>query len=162
MVALLSGCAHFPEGPIGAGDSLPMLLRTQDVQAATAPSTRPLVTHFWALWCAPCMRELPASVELARQANAKGYDVLFVNVDAADRRDTVLSELRRLNAFGVARYVQLSRSVSVKTVTDLFDSEWSGALPATFGLTPQRKVVFARKGPMQAGDEAQLLEALGH
>lgn len=39
----------------------------------------PLFLHFWATWCAPCRRELPALIEAAR---ALGVTVIAVSMDA--------------------------------------------------------------------------------
>src|SRR5690606_28852367 len=39
----------------------------------------PLLLHFWATWCAPCRRELPALIEAARE---HGVRVVVVSMDA--------------------------------------------------------------------------------
>lgn len=47
---------------------------------ALAPG-RPRVLHFWATWCAPCIRELPAFLDFARAA-APRAELLAISLDA--------------------------------------------------------------------------------
>jgi peroxiredoxin len=40
---------------------------------------RPVLLNFWASWCGPCRRELPAIVKLHEELKSKGLVVLGVN-----------------------------------------------------------------------------------
>ncbi|MDO7853813.1 TlpA family protein disulfide reductase [Hymenobacter convexus] len=40
---------------------------------------------FWGTWCAPCMKEMPASIELKKQF--EGRDVAFVFISVGDKED---------------------------------------------------------------------------
>jgi len=42
---------------------------------------KPLVVNFWATWCAPCVRELPALQRFAREHAAQGWRVIALAVD---------------------------------------------------------------------------------
>ena len=42
---------------------------------------RPLVINFWATWCVPCVRELPALQRFAREHAVRGWKVLALAVD---------------------------------------------------------------------------------
>jgi len=42
---------------------------------------RVILLNFWATWCPPCRRELPAFIELQEQYGAKGFQVLGVAID---------------------------------------------------------------------------------
>ena len=47
-----------------------------------------VVMNFWATWCPPCMREMPAVEQLASRYKNKGLVVISVNVeDAATARE---------------------------------------------------------------------------
>ena len=50
---------------------------------------KPYIMTFWASWCGPCKKELPALAELHAKMAAKGLQIIGVNVDrdksAADR-----------------------------------------------------------------------------
>ena len=39
------------------------------------------VVNFWATWCPPCVEEFPAMMELQRQLEGQGLEILFVSVD---------------------------------------------------------------------------------
>ncbi len=39
------------------------------------------IVNFWASWCPPCVEEFPAMVELQRQLEGTGVEMLFVSVD---------------------------------------------------------------------------------
>ncbi|MCM2276585.1 MAG: TlpA family protein disulfide reductase [Oligoflexia bacterium] len=43
---------------------------------------KPLILHFWASWCPPCIDEIPQLVALAKRFNGKPLTVLMVNLDA--------------------------------------------------------------------------------
>ena len=42
---------------------------------------KPLVINFWATWCVPCVRELPALQRFAREHAGRGWKVLALAVD---------------------------------------------------------------------------------
>jgi cytochrome c biogenesis protein CcmG/thiol:disulfide interchange protein DsbE len=50
----------------------------------------PVVVNFWASWCVPCRREMPAFAETHA---AVGEQVVFLGVNHADDRDAALSLL---------------------------------------------------------------------
>lgn len=43
---------------------------------------KPLLINFWATWCAPCIRELPALQRFQRDYEARGWRVLALAVDS--------------------------------------------------------------------------------
>ena len=44
---------------------------------------KPLVLNFWATWCPPCVREMPALDRFHREHGAKGWQVLGLAADNA-------------------------------------------------------------------------------
>jgi len=54
--------------------------------ALSAQAGRWVLVNFWATWCKPCVRELPALGRLHRDYGPRGLTVLAVNVDRGRRR----------------------------------------------------------------------------
>ena len=45
---------------------------------------KPLVLNFWATWCPPCVREMPALDRFHREHSARGWQVLGLAADNAE------------------------------------------------------------------------------
>ena len=41
----------------------------------------PIILHFWATWCGPCVQELPQLIKLAQQMRQQGFVVVAVAMD---------------------------------------------------------------------------------
>ena len=52
-----------------------------------------VLINFWAGWCAPCIHEMPGLYELQKRFQAKGFEVLAVNMD--DNPEDGIKVLRR-------------------------------------------------------------------
>lgn len=91
---------------------------------------RPLVLNFWATWCPPCVREMPALDRFYREHNAKGWQVLGL---AADNAEAVR---KFLAATPVAFPIALAGFAAV---------EWSRRLGNPSGGLPFT-VVYGRDG----------------
>lgn len=151
-----AGCA----GPERTERTLATLRTEAEARAALTPHGRPLVVHFWALWCPACTEELSAQGELARQARAAGADVVFVNLDLPEDSARVLKQLAKAGAVEGARHVQLSEALDPGAVASLVDRHWSAGIPATFALGPGGAVAARVVGPVSAADRENLLRLL--
>lgn len=45
------------------------------------PAQRTRIVHFWATWCAPCVKELPSLLAFARDMRDRGIDVVAIAVN---------------------------------------------------------------------------------
>ena len=54
---------------------------------------RVVFLHFWASWCAPCVKEFPAIIGLEERFKARGFTVLAVAADSEERAREFLSSL---------------------------------------------------------------------
>lgn len=57
------------------------------------------ILHFWATWCAPCLKELPELDASIQQAKEQGYKVLPINTDAnsLEKSTALFSRLKIAN-----------------------------------------------------------------
>ena len=87
---------------------------------------QPVVVTFWATWCAPCVKEFPDLMALARRRT----DVAFVSVSIDDEQDAAALGrfvAERQPPFPVYRKADRHDSEFIDTV----DPAWSGVVPAT-------------------------------
>ena len=91
---------------------------------------RPLVVNFWATWCPPCIREMPAIDRFYRDFQVRGWQVLGIAADNAPAVQKFLAATPVGFSIAVAGFpgVELSRQLG----------NLSGGLPFT--------VVFDRTG----------------
>jgi len=104
----------------------------------------PLLVNYWATWCDPCRDEFPDLVKIDKAYRAKGLDFIAITLDdLADIKTAVPKFLRTMNA---TMPVYLLNVADPEPAINLVDSEWSGALPATFLYDNQGKVVYKHFG----------------
>jgi thiol-disulfide isomerase/thioredoxin len=91
---------------------------------------RPVLAHFWASWCGPCLEELPLVDKFARDMKARGVDVVSLSLDDPDRAGAHVVEVL------AARAPTLTRNIVKVSDSDAFisaiDPRWEGAIPAVF------------------------------
>ncbi len=155
LLALAAGAAADAGSPaLGHLDNL------AQARAALSHPDHPLLVHFWALWCPPCLEELPQQGALAREARAAGADVLFINLDPVEDSARVLKQLAKARALDGPRHVQLSESLDPGAVTSLIDRDWDASIPATFALRPGGAVAARFVGAISPEARENLLRAL--
>lgn len=101
-----------------------------------------LIVNFWAPWCAPCRREIPALIEIQQQYAARGVRVLGLAFDGED-------SVRRFAADYAIPYPLFlvgDRSAMYNTV---FGNR-SGSLPFTALLDRELKIRFSHNGEVSA------------
>lgn len=87
------------------------------------------VINFWATWCIPCVKELPAFDQLNREYQGKKFKMILVSMDFG--KDVV----KRVDAYRKKK--NLSPEVVILDDPDSnswipkIDKDWSGAIPAT-------------------------------
>ena len=102
-----------------------------------------VVVNFWATWCAPCIKELPALASFARQ-HPQRVTVLGVNYERIT--PTALQQFLHDHGvdFAVASWPPHTPDTPLGTIR---------AVPTTIVVSPQGKIAFRHHGEI---DQAQL------
>ncbi|MBU2906343.1 MULTISPECIES: TlpA disulfide reductase family protein [Arenibacter] len=105
--------------PIYNFESLKPLLNTN--------SDKVHIVNFWAMWCAPCVKELPILKEY--EANNPNVEILLVSLDFPENIETKLKPF--LKKKGITSKVVLLDDPDANSWIDKIDPNWSGAIPFT-------------------------------
>jgi thiol-disulfide isomerase/thioredoxin len=87
------------------------------------------VVNFWATWCAPCVKELPAFAKLKEQYADKNVEVLLVSLDFPKQKEKKLIPF--INKKKIQSKVLLLDDVNEDYWIKQINDKWSGAIPAT-------------------------------
>jgi thiol-disulfide isomerase/thioredoxin len=89
---------------------------------------RPLVLNFWATWCPPCIKELPALDRFHREWSPRGWQVVGLAVDGAQpvreflRKQPLSFAVGMAGLEGTALSRQLGNDQGALPFTAVFDS----------------------------------------
>ena len=110
-----------------------------------------LVINFWAPWCAPCRREIPALIEIQREYAERGVRVLGLAFDGAEPVQNFAEE------YGIDYPLFLVGNRS--SMYNAAFSNPSGSLPYTALLSPDRSILYQHNGEVSAQQLREQLEA---
>ena len=106
---------------------------------------RPVVLNFWASWCPPCRKEMPALATAARQLKGR---VAFVGVDTSDDRNA---------AVAFAAYSQVGYPLGFDPQATVSRNYGVFGLPTTY-FVAGGKIVGRETGGMSQARLHQLLD----
>ena len=109
----------------------------------------PLLINFWALWCSPCLKELPHLNQLHKKYKDKGFKVLAINVDTEKPISQIRSYIKRNS---------LEMLSSIEPNLRSFKKLNGKAMPYTILINSSNKVIYKHNGYV-LGDEI-ILEKL--
>jgi cytochrome c biogenesis protein CcmG, thiol:disulfide interchange protein DsbE len=116
------------ENIVKAGDRAPNFsLRADNGKTVTARDFggKLLLVNFWASWCAPCVEEMPALNEMARELGPKGLVVLAVSQDkeeSAYKQFLAKNPVDFMTVRDPSKDVQLSYGTTLLPESYLIDS----------------------------------------
>lgn len=98
------------------------------------------VINFWATWCKPCVKELPAFEQLEKENLDTKVKVVLVSLDFPDRLEKgVLPFIEKHN---LKSEVVLLDDPDANSWIPAVSKEWSGAIPATLMVKNGRSTFY--------------------
>ncbi|WP_209330070.1 TlpA family protein disulfide reductase [Lunatimonas salinarum] len=112
--------------PSDTADSVQIISFEEFEQMAGRPSEKLVIYNFWATWCAPCVKEMPAFEKV--NGDYPDVDLVFISLDDGRRPERVNSFIERR---AIKAPVFLLSDVDFNSWIEKVSKDWSGAIPAT-------------------------------
>lgn len=97
------------------------------------------VVNFFASWCAPCIKEIPAFLQLMNSTQNTKTKVLFVSVDfKTDAEKNLEHIINKLHLPPIYLLDEPNGNVWINEI----DNNWSGGIPATLIIKKNKKRKF--------------------
>ena len=87
------------------------------------------LVNFWASWCEPCIKELPAFERIGKEYKDDKVKVLLVSLDFSKQIETRLVPFLEKNSIG-SEVIVLNDADANKWI-DRVEPSWTGSIPAT-------------------------------
>ena len=100
------------------------------------------VVNFWATWCMPCVKELPAFEKLYQKYKDKNVEVVLVSLDFSKQIETNLIPFIQKKKLQ-SKILHFEDSNEQFWIRDIADN-WSGAIPATLIYNKQKRKFYER------------------
>jgi thiol-disulfide isomerase/thioredoxin len=100
------------------------------------------VINFWATWCAPCVKELPAFEKLRVNYNEKNVEVILVSLDFPNQVESKLIPFVKKNK--LKSQVVLLNDPDQDTWIPKISKKWSGSIPATLIYNSKKRAFYER------------------
>lgn len=117
-------------------------LLAQDIKTYNFKELSPLLhketdtiylVNFWATWCGPCVKEMPAIEKLADEYKNSPFKVLLISLDMPKQIDSRLIPFIRKH--NIKSEVILLNEPDFNSWIDKVEKNWSGAIPASLIYT---------------------------
>ena len=101
------------------------------------------VINFWAMWCKPCVEELPEFENIRKAYSDKKVKVLLISLDFGSNVDKRLVKFLEKKQIGAETIIL--DDPDANSWINKVSSDWDGALPATIVYKQEKRKYFGRK-----------------
>ncbi|MFT5749197.1 MAG: thiol-disulfide isomerase/thioredoxin [Ancylomarina sp.] len=101
------------------------------------------VINFWAMWCKPCVEELPHFEAIRKNYTDKKVKIILVSLDFGKHVQERLSKFRTKR--NVNSHIMILDDPDADTWISKVSEKWDGALPATVIYNKNQREVFTRQ-----------------
>jgi thiol-disulfide isomerase/thioredoxin len=134
MLLLWLACGSPSAPPKGSpAPGIEMLLPEALKARLEGPATRPRVYNFWATWCGPCVKELPAIVAWGR--HHPEVELTLVDVDVPRDKDRKVVPFVQRHQLTDVTIVQLDDPDPAGVLPHLIEN-WPDVIPVTLVVAP--------------------------
>jgi len=110
-----------------------------------------LVVNFWATWCAPCVKELPAFEKVAGEYNESKVRFIMLSLDFPSQIESQLKPFLKKN--NLTLDVSVMMDTDYNSWIDKVDPQWQGNIPSTLIVNHEKKTRYFHSGEI---DEPEL------
>lgn len=96
-------------------------------RAVAASKGKVVLVNFWATWCEPCRKEMPALAKLATALKPKGLELITISADEPEDEKAAVAYLVKA---GIPDPAYIKKAKNDDKFIGAIDAKWSGALPA--------------------------------
>jgi thiol-disulfide isomerase/thioredoxin len=127
---------------------------------ARRKSGRPVFLNFWATWCVPCVDELPALGNLARELGGKDPEIIGVSLDAltVPEKERIEPKVRDMLSQSRVSYTNLVLMGDQQSFMKEFDV--SGGIPLSILYDGGGKTVQRWVGSVEMDDLRRVFQRL--
>ena len=101
------------------------------------------VINFWAMWCKPCVEELPEFEHIRKSYETKKVKILLVSLDFGSKIEERLTNF--LTKKNINAEVIILDDPDSNSWIGKINNDWDGALPATVIYKKDKRKFFAGK-----------------
>ncbi|MCC7171976.1 MAG: TlpA family protein disulfide reductase [Planctomycetes bacterium] len=125
---------------------------------------RGVLLNFWAIWCAPCVAELPELMEVAREFAGQGGDVVLVSYDLTVPGATLEEARRDVTEFAAKRGLDVPILIYQAPDYEAINRRYRlpGGVPVTLAIDARGEIVAVHDGQASKDEFRELMRtALG-
>ncbi len=101
------------------------------------------VINFWATWCRPCVKEMPAFNKLYEEYHNKNVEIILVSLDFGKNIQGRISEFKKRH--GIKSKIVILDDPDSNSWINLVNNNWSGAIPATLIYNNSKRAFFEQE-----------------